>query len=258
MGDTEPNGTPAAPDAAGQRPTDGNQQNQQNQPPTPPTDASASGQQSNEGQQSGADSIQNPEAKKYADEAAKYRKLMRDAEKERDALRAEKQALADKDLSEKDRAEKRANEAEQALATERATYRQRIVRAEVRVQAAAVGIKPELAAKLIDTSEIPAEADDEEMAKEIAKLLKQLAKDNPELVRTQASGQQQSGQGNQNGQQPNGGTPNPGATSPERQLGAITVTANQYLDKTFQQEFKQRYGMSVQDAVLQRKAKVLG
>lgn len=250
-------GAGAPPSEPGQQPPSGAPQ------ALSPTPAAPATPPANGTQPSEPETVANPEAKKYADEAAKTRTELKAAQKRLAELEAAEQKRKDAELTDLQRAQKAAQDAEARLADLTRASRERIIRAEVRVQAASVGIKPELAARLIDTSEIPAEADDDGMAKEIGKLLARLAKDNPELV-TKPNGGQQGGQGGQqpNGQQANGGqnggTPNPGATAPERQQGAITITANQYLDKKFGDEFKTRYGMSVLDAVTRGKAQIVG
>lgn len=254
-------GTGAPSGQQGQQPPSGAPQAPFQQQPQQPTQTPAANAPTTpQGTQAASEpeTIANPEAKKYADEAAKTRTELKAAQKRLAELETAEQKRKDAELTDLQRAQKAAQDAEAKLADLTRASRERIIRAEVRVQAASVGIKPELAARLVDTAAIPAEADDDEMATAIGKLLAKLAKDNPELV-TKPNGNANNGgqNGGQNGGAASGGTPNPGPTAPERQNGPVTVTANQYMDKTFQQEFKNRYGMSVQDAVLRGKATLI-
>lgn len=205
-------------------------------------------------QQDQQQDIHDPEKKRLSDEAAKWRKQAREQEKRLKELEAAEQARKDADLSAQERAEKKASDAEKRLADIERTTRERVVRAEVRVQATTVGIKPELAMRLLDLSEV--EYDDEGEPQNIDKLLKALAKAYPELVSSSTPGaSQQSGTPPSTSTTPT--TPNPGATNPARQNGPLTVTLNQAYNKDFQTQFQQQYGMSVTDAVLKGKAQLV-
>lgn len=186
MPDNEPNGTPAAStDAAGQRPTDGTQPQPQSQTSSttseqqPTADSAASGQQPTNGQQ--PEDVRDPVAKARAETEAKYRTQLRAAEKERDALLAEKQQRADADLSAQQRAEKQAAEWQQKHVDLLRVTQERIVRYEIEKQASKINIiDPDAAVKLLDWAQL--EYDDEGMPKNAGTLLSTLAKEKPYLV----------------------------------------------------------------------------
>ncbi len=266
MPDTEPNGTPAASDAAGQRPTDGTVATttattpMTTEPQQQPTDGQASGQQPTDGQQQpgNQDIIQNPVAKAAADEAARYRTQLRDAQKAIADYQAKEKALADAQLSELERAQKQVAEWQQKHADTTRAMQERIVGYEIQLQASRLNIiDPDAAVKLLDWSHL--EYDEDGVPTNAAQVLADLVKAKPYLV---AASQAASASGGM----PAGNAPTDanaqlaaqlGATNPPRQNGPITVTANQYMDKAFKADFKNRYGMELDTAVLRGKAQIV-
>ncbi|HET8908117.1 MAG TPA: hypothetical protein VFN11_14255 [Ktedonobacterales bacterium] len=104
--------------------------------------------------QSSEPEIANPEAKKYADEAARIRHDFKAAQKELAELRAFKQQQDDAKLSAEDLAQKTISELQAKLADVERAKQEIAVRAEVKGTAKELGLKQELALKLIDWSEI--------------------------------------------------------------------------------------------------------
>lgn len=258
MPENEANGTPAASDAAGQRPTDGTNTNVTT--PTTATDGdnAASGQQSQDGQQQ---DIQNPAAQKAAQEAARYRTELRDAQKIIADFQAKEKAAADAQLSEVERAQKQAAEWQQKHADTTRAMQERIIGLTIQLQASKLNIiDADAAVKLMDWSQL--EFDDDGTPTNADKVLADLVTARPYLVAapsqtapagTTATGNAPTDANTANAQL----AAQLGATNPTRQNGPVTVTANQYLDKAFQAEFKLRYGMDVQTAVLRGKATII-
>jgi hypothetical protein len=109
----------------------------------------------------------------------------KEAAQHRTKLSAFEKAQADAEaakLSEQERLTKRVAELEKAKADSERSAQERIVRAEIKAAASTVGIKSELAARLIDYAEI--EFTDDGEPKNLAKLLEKLAASYPELVAT--------------------------------------------------------------------------
>ena len=258
MPDIEPNGTPAASDAAGQRPTDGTSTANDTTNQQPTTDNAASGQQPNDGQQP---EIQNPAAKAAADEAARYRTQLRDAQKLIADFQAKEKAAADAQLSEVERAQKQAAEWQQKHADTTRAMQERIIGLTIQLQASKLNIiDPDAAVKLMDWSQL--EFDDDGTPTNADKVLADLVKTRPYLIAPAGTANQQAGQP-LGSAQTDANAANAalaaqlGATNPTRQNGPVTVTANQYLDKAFQADFKLRYGMDLQTAVLRGKATII-
>lgn len=259
MPENEPNGTPAASDAAGQRPTDGTNITTVNNTPSTATDGdnAASGQQSQDGQQQ---DIQNPAAQKAAQEAARYRTELRDAQKLIADFQAKEKAAADAQLSEVERAQKQAAEWQQKHADTTRAMQERIIGLTIQLQASKLNIiDADAAVKLMDWSQL--EFDDDGTPTNADKVLADLVTAKPYLV---AAPSQTAQAGTTAGNAPTDANAanaqlaaQLGATNPTRQNGPVTVTANQYLDKAFQAEFKLRYGMDVQTAVLRGKATIV-
>lgn len=255
MPEHEPNGTPAASlDAAGQRPTtDGTSPDPQQ---SSSTDSAASGQQSQDGQQQDQQQVQNPEAKKASEEAARYRKQLRDVEKRLAEYEAKEQAAKDAELPAIERAEKRAAEAERKYADSLRAFQEKIVGLTIQVQASKLNIiDADAAVKLMDWSQL--EYDEDGVPTNADTVLAALVKAKPYLVAPSASAAPAS---QQSSAPPDANTAlaaQLGATNPTRQNGPITVTVNQAQNKAFQEEFKQRYGMSVMDAMLRGKVQVV-
>ncbi|HEV2237404.1 MAG TPA: hypothetical protein VGR57_12150 [Ktedonobacterales bacterium] len=102
--------------------------------------------------------MSNPEAKKYADEAAAERtkraaleaRLAKIEADQKDAQRkAEEATLSEQQKLERKLADAQAAQAEQALSAQK-----RIVRAETKAAAVELGLNPELAARLVDFADI--------------------------------------------------------------------------------------------------------
>ncbi len=256
MPEQEPNGQPAASDAAGQRPTDGTSMNDTtNQQPT--TDNAASGQQPTDGQQP---EIQNPAAKAAADEAARYRTQLRDAQKLIADFQAKEKAAADAQLSEVERAQKQAAEWQQKHADTTRAMQERIIGLTIQLQASKLNIiDPDAAVKLMDWSQL--EFDDDGTPTNADKVLADMVKVRPYLVAAPSQTAQAGTTAGNASTDANAANAQLaaqlGATNPTRQNGPVTVTANQYLDKAFQADFKLRYGMDVQTAVLRGKATII-
>ena len=183
MPPTEPSGAPAASDAAGLQPTTSGDQTTTNSPAaatTPVTPAASSGDPS-----AATTDIRDPAAKAAADEAARYRKALRDAERRIADFEAAKKAEDDAKLSETQRLQKQLSELQLAQVEKERKSQERVIRAEVRAQAATAGVPADLASKLIDYAEI--EFDDDGEPKNIAKLLDALVKQYPQLAAVTAA-----------------------------------------------------------------------
>lgn len=112
------------------------------------------------------ESIANPEAKRYADEAAAHRKRVRE-------LEAKLKEFEDSKLSDQQRIEKQLAELQQQHSEYQTASQQRILKALVRAEATDLGINPSLAARLVDLADI--EFDDDGEPKNLRKLLKSAA-----------------------------------------------------------------------------------
>lgn len=239
MPDIEPNGTPAASDPAGQRPmTDNGSTPTQSADPNAPQTPAAQANDPTPQQQD--QTIQNPAAKAAADEAARYRRELRDAQKRLAEYEAAQKAAEDAKLSETERLKKQYAEAQAEAAQAKLQARERILRAEIRAAATAAGINPQLAARIIDLSEVV--DDDNGDPTNIADLLTKAATEYG--IKPGAS--QQSGTPQA---QAAATTPNVGGTNPPRQNGPLTITANQYLDPAFKAEYQKTHGVDLLKAV---------
>lgn len=191
-------------------------------------------------------------------ENAQHRTQNRDMAAQLKTLQDAEQARKDAELSELERAQKQAAEWQQKHADTTRAMQERIVGLMIEVQAGKLNIiDPDAAVKLMDWTAL--EYDDDGVPTNAAKVLADLVKARPYLVATPAAQAT-------NGAQAAGNAPTDanaalaahlGATNAERQNGPVTVTANQYLDKTFRADFKLRYGMELDKAVLSGKATIV-
>ena len=155
----------------------------------------------------GQETITLEEARRLRSESKALRARLNKFEDE-DKKRAEAQ------LSEQQKLEKRAADAEKALADKEQAYQARLLQAEIRSQAAQLGIKyPDKAAKLIDTADIA--LDDATMPSKVKAALTELLKEMPEL-------------GPQTGTQQKQAATSGGATNPSK--GA---TGNQEINQAY-------------------------
>lgn len=206
-----------------------------------------------------APAVANPEAQKYAAEAAANRKALRDAEKRIAEFEAAQKAAEDAKLSEVERASKRAADAERQLADRTRAFQERIISGDIQLNAAKLGIiDPDAAAKLLDWSGL--EYDDDGLPTNATALLEQLLAAKPYLRGANAAAnasapvaQQIAQQQGQQGQ----GQPQIPTTNAARSTGAISVTPDQYLSKEYRAEFRKQYGQDLTQAVTQGKVAVL-
>ncbi len=252
MPELEPNGTPAATVAAGQQPTmNDTTTTDPQQPPTAAADNAASGQQLADGQQQ--PEVVNPAAQKAAQEAARYRTELRALQARVAEYEAAQRAAEEAQMSELEKAQKRLAEYEAEKAQTTLQAQERITRAEVRAAATAMGLNPQLAARIVDYAAI--EYDENGDPTNVAQLLAAAVKEYGLMPAASASGGMPAGNAptDANAQL----AAQLGATNPTRQNGPITVTANQYMDKAFKADFKNRYGMELDTAVLRGKAQIV-
>ncbi len=104
--------------------------------------------------QSSEPEIANPEAKKYADEAARLRHEFKAAQKELSELRTFKQQQEDAKLSQDELKEKTISDLQAKLADAERARQETAVRAEIKSTARELGLKQELALRLLDYAEI--------------------------------------------------------------------------------------------------------
>ena len=164
---------------------------------TPPASPQAGGNGNAPQPQAGNQTTPDPQAgdgqEPISLDAAK--KLRQEAQALRQRLKAyedAEKAAADAQLSEKQRLEKQLAEAEKKHEQATKAAQQRLIGAEVKLQAQTLGIvSPDAAAKLLDASEI--EVDDDGNPKNLDALLKKLIKTYPFLVSGQQQGQQANG-----------------------------------------------------------------
>lgn len=259
MAENEPNAPPAAgADAAGQQPT-----TTQASATTSTTDAAtsttqASATQGSEPQQQSQsqsqEQVANPEAKRYAEEAAKYRKDLRDAQKRLAELEAKEKAAEDAKLSREQLLEKKLAEAQNTIAQTKLTFRERVLNAEIRAAARDAGVNPALAARLVDLAQV--EDDEEGNPKNIADLLTKAIAEygiTPASVANAASGAAV----NQRQAQTAAAGQAMGATNAQRAAGPLAITANQYLDAAFKAEFLKTHGTDLLKAVNAGKVKII-
>ena len=259
MAENEPNATPAAgADAAGQQPT-----TTQASATTSTTDAAtsmtqASATQGSEPQQQSQsqEQVANPEAKRYADEAAKYRKDLRDAQKRLAELEAKEKAAEDAKLSREQLLEKKLAEAQNTIAQTKLTFRERVLNAEIRAAAREAGVNPALAARLVDLAQV--EDDEEGNPKNIADLLTKAIAEygiTPNAANTNTASNATAQ--NQRQQQTAAAGQAMGATNAQRAAGPLTITPNQYLDPAFRSEFLKTHGTDLLKAVNAGKVKII-
>ena len=105
-------------------------------------------------------------------------------------LEAAEQQRTDAALSEKERYEKKINDLQARLAQQQEAHKQQIARSEIRSQAATLGIKPELALKLLslDDIEYGEDGDPTNVAELLANVVAELL---PQLAPGAPAGQQQ-------------------------------------------------------------------
>ncbi len=226
--------TPAAPDAQPQRGTSGNAPSQRDTP----SDAT--------------DDIQNPAAKAAAQEAAAYRKQLRETQaKLAQFEEAQKQAELAK-LSEQEKLQKKLAELQRTYDEHQAQTKQQLARAAVRVSAASVGIKPDLAARLIDPAEIEYGADGEPT--NVPALLDALLTAYPELAAPATSAT--TSQATSSARPAGASATNP-ARSSNSNSGPVQVTADQYTDGKFRRDYKAAHGEDIMVAVSAGRAKIV-
>lgn len=181
MSSARPSGTPAASDAAAQRATSGDTTGSATQDTTSLDQGQPAAAQSDLDPSSAAN-VNNPEAKRASEEAARYRKELREAQKHTADLEARLKELDDAKLSELDKANKRASDAEARLNDRTRAYQERLVRAEIRAAAGGLAFHdPEDAVRLLDWSEF--EYDEDGTPTNVGALLDTLAKSKPHLVK---------------------------------------------------------------------------
>lgn len=239
------NGTPAAPDPAGQQPTNGDPNpttttTTNPTPATPPETPAAP-----EGQQAPAE-VQNPAAQKAAQEAARYRAELREAQKRIADFEAAQKAAEDAKLSELERAQKTAAEAQAAKDQAILDAQERITRAEVRAEAARIGLNPQLAARIVDYAAIT--YDESGDPTNIADLL-------ASAINTYGLNAQPAGTSAPTNAP--AAPPQVGATNPTRPSGPITITASQYSDPAFRSQYMRDYGEDVLTAMNKGKVKLV-
>ena len=236
----EPTGTPAASDPAGQQPTNDPQQPVTGQPTT---DNAASGQQpASDGQNQPAD-VQNPAAQKAAQEAARYRTELREAQKRLAEYEAAQKAAEDAQLSELERTQKRLAEYQAAEAQWTLERQQWRLAQAVQMHAARLGIVDvDAAGKLLDTSAL--EYDENGQPTNAEALLTAMLEQRPWLRGAQST-------------QVTRQAPDIGVTNAARQTGPITITPSQYSDPTFRAQYVRDYGEDVLTAINKGKVKIV-
>ena len=236
----EPTGTPAASDPAGQQPTNDPQQPVTGQPTA---DNAASGQQPNDGQNQPAAEVQNPAAQKAAQEAARYRTELRDAQKRLAEYEAAQKAAEDAQLSELERTQKRLAEYQAAEAQWTLERQQWRLAQAVQMHAARLGIVDvDAAGKLLDTSAL--EYDENGQPTNAEALLTAMLEQRPWLRGAQST-------------QVTRQAPDIGVTNAARQTGPITITPSQYSDPTFRAQYVRDYGEDVLTAINKGKVKIV-
>lgn len=251
MGDTQSNGTSAASEATDQRSTSGDQTQQQAQQQA---QASASGETTSEQQaqqqtqQQGE--ILNPAAKAAADEAARYRTQLRDAQKRIADFESAQQAADLAKLSETERLQKQLADAQAREAQQTLAAQERITRAEVRAEATRMGINPQLAARIVDYAAI--EYDDSGDPTNIGDLLGAAISayglnPQPAAGAAQATAAAQAAALAQQ----------VGATNAQRANGPLVINATQYSDPAFRTQFMRDYGEDILTALTKGRAKLV-
>lgn len=240
----EPTGTPAASDPAGQQPTT-NGTDTTNQQPT--NGDAASGQQPIDGQQSAATDVQNPAAQKAAQEAARYRTELRDAQKRLAEYEAAQRAAEEAQMSELEKAQRKLADYQAAEAQWTLERQQWRLAQAVQMHAARLGIVDvDAAGKLLDTSAL--EYDENGVPTNTETLLTAMLEQRPWL------------RGNtQQPATPAGApqAPQIGATNAPRQSGPLTITPSQYSDTAFRAQYMRDYGEDILAAINKGKVKIV-
>lgn len=241
--ENEPTLAPAAPGAAGQQPTP--HSTDPNIVTTSTTDPASTQTPAAPGanDQPTPPEVTNPAAQKAAQEAARYRAELREAQKRIAEFEAAHKAAEDAKLSETERlqkqlAEAQAREAQQTLATQ-----ERITRAEVRAEAMRLGLNPQLAARLVDYAAITfdeATGDPTNIAQLLGEAINAYGLQ-PQPATTP----------------PAPAAPQVGATNPARQAGPVTITASQYSDPAFRTQYMRDYGEDILTAMNKGKVKLV-
>lgn len=170
----EPNGTPAASDAAGQQPTSGDTINAINA--INDTASTLTGTPAASQSDPGASTdVANPAAQRASQEAARYRTENKALQARIAEYEAAAKAAEEAQLSELEKAQRRLAEYEQERAHLTLQAQERITRAEVRAEASRLGINPQLAARIVDYSAI--EYDEQGDPTNVATLLQQAAQE---------------------------------------------------------------------------------
>lgn len=251
MPDNEPNATPAASVAAGQQPTNGT-----NGTPTTDTASTLTGQPAASQSDTGASNtatetppeVTNPAAQKAAQEAARYRTELREAQKRIADFEAAQKAAEDAKLSELERAQKAAAEAQAAKDQAILDAQERITRAEVRAEAARIGLNPQLAARIVDYAAIT--YDDSGDPTNIAQLLS-------DAINAYGLHPQPAGANALTQNAPVQAPQNVGATNPARPSGPVTISASQYSDPAFRSAYMRDYGEDILTAMNKGKVKLV-
>lgn len=254
MPEHEPTTTPAAQSGqAGQQP---------NVPPTgdptaptqPPTPPAADG--SPQTPPTDTPIVANPEAQKYAAEAAANRKALREAEKRIAEYEAAQKAADDAKLSEVERASKRAADAERQLADRTRAFQERIISSDIQLNAAKLGIiDPDAAAKLLDWSGL--EYDEDGLPTNAAALLEQLLVSKPYLRGASANAGAPVAQQLAQASQQTPAQAQIAPTNAARTTGPVGITPDQYLSKEYRADFRKQYGQDLTQAVTQGKVKII-
>lgn len=241
----EPNATPAAQPQAGQQPTINTTNtplptDTATTPTTPTTETPAA---SGEGASQQSPEVANPAAQRAAQEAARYRTELREAQKRIADFEAAQKAADEAQLSELEKAQRRIAEFQQREAQTTLDTQQRITRAEVRAEAARIGLNPQLAARIVDYAAIEYGEDGDPT--NIAQLLSEAI--NAYGLQPQPA----------NSAPATPSAPNVGATNPARQSGPLTITPSQYGDPAFKQAYMRDYGEDLLSAMNKGKVKIV-
>lgn len=237
----EPTGTPAASDPAGQQPTTNGTDTTNQQP----TGDAASGQQPIDGQQSAATDVQNPAAQKAAQEAARYRTELRDAQKRLAEYEAAQRAAEEAQMSELEKAQRKLADYQAAEAQWTLERQQWRLAQAVQMHATRLGIVDvDAAGKLLDTAAL--EYDENGAPTNTEALLTAMLEQRPWLRGNAAQQQQQQSQ-----------APQIGATNAPRQSGPLTITPSQYSDTAFRAQYVRDYGEDILAAINKGKVKIV-
>ena len=263
MPENEPTTTPAAQSGqAGQQPVTGASTATtatQTSQTAPSTSTSAQGQPAasqSDPEAQAQQTVTNPEAQKYAAEAAANRKALREAEKRIAEYEAAQKAADDAKLSEVERASKRAAEAERQLADRTRAFQERIISSDIQLNAAKLGIiDPDAAAKLLDWSGL--EYDEDGLPTNAAALLEQLLVSKPYLRGASANAGAPVAQQLAQASQQTPAQAQIAPTNAARTTGPVGITPDQYLSKEYRADFRKQYGQDLTQAVTQGKVKII-